>query len=62
MGGCARGPRRRRSQHGRHRPLGALAILGLDAYDSYGYPGGLNQQIINPMNCTEDRCDSRSMR
>lgn len=30
-------------------PFGVM-ILGFDEYDSYAYPGGLNQQVLNPMN------------
>ena len=30
-------------------PFG-IVIVGYDSYDSYAYPGGLNMQIINPMN------------
>lgn len=30
-------------------PFG-VTVIGYDSYDSYGYPGGLNQQILNPMN------------
>ncbi len=30
-------------------PFG-VTVLGFDSYDSYGYPGGLNQQVLNPMN------------
>lgn len=29
-------------------PFGVI-VLGYDSYDSYGYPGGLDQQIINPV-------------
>jgi hypothetical protein len=29
-------------------PFGVI-VLGYDSYDSYGYPGGLDQQIINPI-------------
>ena len=31
------------------KPVGVM-IHGFDTDDSYGYPGGLNQQIINPLN------------
>jgi len=27
-----------------------VIVIGYDQYDSYGYPGGLNQQLINPIN------------
>jgi len=27
-----------------------VIVVGYDAYDSYAYPGGLDQQIINPIN------------
>ncbi|MBU1241378.1 IgGFc-binding protein, partial [Myxococcota bacterium] len=30
-------------------PIGVL-IVGYDSYDSYAYPGGLNLQILNPIN------------
>lgn len=29
-------------------PFGVI-VLGYDSYDSYGYPGGLDQQVINPI-------------
>ena len=31
------------------QPLGVI-VVGWDAYDSYAYPGGLNQALINPIN------------
>ena len=31
------------------QPFG-VTVVGFDSYDSYSYPGGLNQKIINPKN------------
>ena len=27
-----------------------VTVVGWDQYDSYAYPGGLDQQVINPIN------------